>query len=174
MKSHQIKYWIKARHRKGHGVHSPFTFMLVREVLYNCYGNYSVVPGEKKANAILFSLKKHTRFLMRLNLFLKEKGFRRVDFKMNEAHYEAIRRLRRDGDWERFWEGFVDDQGNRVRPDDNKQCWVFHRPYANAETRWLIKTLFKENRVDVGINLRRIWLGFKCDTLQHQQYTILI
>lgn len=173
MSIHNTKYWLKARHRKGHGVHSPFAFALVREVLYNCYGNYSAFYGDKRANAVLFSARKFACFLVRLNLFLQERNIQRFDFRANEEQIAAIRELRRTSDWDHFWSVFRDDAGRCVNPARNGQCWVFHRPYDREETRWLVKTLFRESHVEVGMNLRKLWLGFRNDRLQHQHYTIL-
>ncbi|MCX6220667.1 MAG: hypothetical protein NTZ69_06735 [Bacteroidia bacterium] len=39
----KLAYLFKARHRKGHGIHSPFLFRLITEVIEN-KGNFSVWP----------------------------------------------------------------------------------------------------------------------------------
>lgn len=169
---HNTKYWLRAKHRKGHGVHSPFAFALVREVLYNCYGTYSAFYGDKKANAVLFSAHKFARFLVRLNHFLEERNMERHDFRITSVHQEQIRELRRTGDWNHFWSVFRDDKDRLIEPLHPEQCWVFHRPYENAETRWLIRALYQDGQVEVGMNLRKLWLGFRNGKLQHQHYTI--
>ena len=164
---------MKARHRKGHGVHSPFAYALVREVLYNCYGNYSQKKGERRSNALLFSNHRHSRFLQRLDRFLMERKLSRIDICIEGNNIQAIRRLKENGDWNCFWTDFKDVQNCMLNPDAQNQCWVIHRPYASSESRWLMKALFEDEYVQVGMNLCKLWLGFKSPKLQHQKYTIL-
>ena len=45
----KIVYLLKARHRHGHGIHSPFLFRLITEVMEN-NGNYSAYPLLKAAD----------------------------------------------------------------------------------------------------------------------------
>ncbi len=45
----KIAYLFKARHRKGHGLHSPFLFRLITEVVEN-KGNFSAYPMLKAAD----------------------------------------------------------------------------------------------------------------------------
>lgn len=170
---HITKYWLKAKHRKGHGVHSPFAFTLVREVLYNCYGNYSAFAGDKRANAVLFSFKKHSYFLMRLTIFLKERNIRRVDVSVNAEQLICIKDLYRTADWDTFWKVLRDDRGALIDPEQDRQCFIIHRPYASAETRWLVNALYRGGQVEVAVDLRKLWLGFRYNKLQHQHYTIL-
>ncbi len=46
--SAKISYFFKARHRNGHGIHSPFLFRLITEVIEN-KGNFSAYPLMKDA-----------------------------------------------------------------------------------------------------------------------------
>ncbi len=45
----KLAYFLKARHRHGHSIHSPFLFRLITEVMEN-NGNYSAYPLLKAAN----------------------------------------------------------------------------------------------------------------------------
>jgi hypothetical protein len=45
----KIAYLLKARHRHGHGIHSPFLFRLITEVIEN-KGNFSAYPMLKAAD----------------------------------------------------------------------------------------------------------------------------
>ena len=45
----KIVYFLRARHRHGHGIHSPFLFRLITEVMEN-NGNYSAYPLLKAAD----------------------------------------------------------------------------------------------------------------------------
>jgi hypothetical protein len=45
----RIAYFLKARHRKGHGIHSPFLFRLITQVIENT-GYFSAYPVLKAAD----------------------------------------------------------------------------------------------------------------------------
>ena len=45
----KITYFFKAKHRKGHGIHSPFLFRLITQVIEN-KGNFSAYPILKAAD----------------------------------------------------------------------------------------------------------------------------
>lgn len=50
-----ISYWIKAGHRKGHGIHSPFLYHLISSVIWND-GFFSAYPKIESANLFLNKL----------------------------------------------------------------------------------------------------------------------
>ncbi len=70
----KISYLLKARHRKGHGIHSPFLFRLITKVIEN-RGNFSAYPMLKAADENVRNMLK----ILDMKSFQQQENSNRID-----------------------------------------------------------------------------------------------
>lgn len=174
-----LRYRLKARHRRGFGVHSPFVFDFLNFVIFekNHYYAYEKISAFYQKNNAPFS-EKYARLLFRLMNFSSAKNVVEIgeNFFENALEISTQKNFSQNNfafiSLEKLSEQMFSELEKTLSQNHENAIFVFNNIYFSKQTQAFWNSICKKNNVNLSLDLFQFGIVIFKNQLPKQHYII--